>query len=440
MLIVLPTLQTPDFDWWLACKTIHYRDPLFFAGCFYLTCIVLFGHSLYIAERDLLPRFFDFWTSLFVSLQIVSDGWPADVWEIYMPITMLGKMVSLLAGMAGLLLIAFVISTVGMALSPTKFEENALNFIAMEKVRQKEREGSARLIQYVWKNAAREAELRAKLAPKNPPLYEEIAEQEEKAFMENFIARSKELRTVRRERAELEERYDPTSEKNISPIDQYFDTKLEAIRTDIQHQHAKNQQQFMHVLASLNQLMHKAQKEKQKAAAAAAAAAGTGAAGGSAGAVGSGKKQRAASRAARHSNAEALSGGAGASVGGGGLDAGASGASGASGLGPAATSSTEPPLSVPAAIPSASPTGSSLSPPHVLLSPAEQRHEEANSYRRELQDSIAEYEHEHGVAAAVAAHGQPDQDQEQLSSAEPRNVVVEEHDEHSDEGHAPGER
>jgi hypothetical protein len=53
-----------------------------------------------------------------------------------MPITILGKLVSLLAGMAGLLLISFVIATVGQTLYPTKFEENALNFIAMEKVRE----------------------------------------------------------------------------------------------------------------------------------------------------------------------------------------------------------------------------------------------------------------------------------------------------------------
>jgi len=106
---------------------------LFFAGCFYVISILLFAHALYIAERDLLPRFFDFWSSLFVSLQIVSVGWPADVWEIYMPISVLGKLVSLLAGMAGLLLISFVIATVGQTLQPTKFEENALNFIAMEK-------------------------------------------------------------------------------------------------------------------------------------------------------------------------------------------------------------------------------------------------------------------------------------------------------------------
>ncbi len=182
--------------------------------------ILLFAHALYIAERDLLPRFFDFWSSLFVSLQIVSIGWPADVWEIYMPISVLGKIVSLLAGMAGLLLISFVIATVGQTLQPTKFEENALNFIAMEKVRQRERDASARLIQYVWKNAQREAELEAKLAPKNPALYEHLAETEEKIFMESFLARSKELRVIRRERAELEERYDPTSERNISPMDQ----------------------------------------------------------------------------------------------------------------------------------------------------------------------------------------------------------------------------
>lgn len=180
-----------------------------------------------------------------------------------MPISILGKMVSMFAGIAGLILISFIIVTVGSALYPSKFEENALNYIAMDKVRQQEREGSAALIQFVWKNAARESELAAKLAPKNPALYAEISEAEEKQFMENFIAKSKELRHIRRERAELEERSDPTSEINISPMDQYFDTKLEAIRTDIQHQNAKNNQQFMTVLATLNQLIHKT-KEKSK--------------------------------------------------------------------------------------------------------------------------------------------------------------------------------
>ena len=43
-------------------------------------------------------------------------------------------------------------------------------------------------------------------------------------------------------------------------------TKLEAIRTDIHHQNAKNQQQFMAIIASLNQLVSKAHKDKQKAA------------------------------------------------------------------------------------------------------------------------------------------------------------------------------
>lgn len=256
--------KVPDFSWWLSCKTMSYRSPLTFAGVFYTLCVIIFGHSLYIAERERLPSFFNIWSSLFVCFQIVSVGWPADVWEIYMPITIFGKMVSVFAGMAGLILISFVIVTVGSALHPSRFEENALLYIQLDKIRQRERDGSASLIQYVWRNAQREAELEAKLAPKNPGLYEEISEQEEKVFMENFIQKSKELRTVRRERAELEERSDPTSERNISPMDLYFDTKLEAIRTDIMHQNAKNNQQAVNIIATLNQLLHRTtQKEKQ---------------------------------------------------------------------------------------------------------------------------------------------------------------------------------
>jgi hypothetical protein len=260
--------KIPDFDWWLACKTISYRNPLLFAACFWVIWIIVFGHCLYIAERDRLPAYFTPITSLFVSFQIVSIGWPADVWEIYMPITWLGKLVSMFGAMAGLLLISYAIASIGQTLFPSKFEEDALNFIALDKVRQKEREGSARLIQYVWKNAQREAELEAKLKPKNPGLYEDIAEQEEKQFMETFLQKSKELRNIRRERAELEERSDPTSERNISPMDQYFDTKLEAVRTDIHHQNNKNNQQFMAIFATLNQILHRMQmkeKEKQRA-------------------------------------------------------------------------------------------------------------------------------------------------------------------------------
>jgi len=83
-----------------------------------------------------------------------------------------------------------------------------------------------------------------------------------------------------------------------------------------------------------------------------------------------------------------------------------------------APDSAEPPA-VLASLPSSSPTGSLLSAPSVAAEHA-QRHEEADSYRRALQESIADFEHEHGVEQ---------QEQEQVPSAEPSN-----------EGQAPGEQ
>ena len=79
------------------------------------------------------------------------------------------------------------------------------NCIQVEKARHLERENAARLIQFVWRNYRHERELAEKLQAKNPRLYEEISALEEKEFMEEFLARSKLLRNVRRERVELEE-------------------------------------------------------------------------------------------------------------------------------------------------------------------------------------------------------------------------------------------
>lgn len=73
----------------------------------------------------------------------------------------------------------------------------------------------------------------------------------------------KNLRNIRRERVELEEHLDPTSSKNISPIDQYFDTKLDALRTDIQHFQSRQQQQFTYLQAILSAIAQKTAKQAQ---------------------------------------------------------------------------------------------------------------------------------------------------------------------------------
>ncbi len=48
---------------------------------------------------------------------------------------------------------------VSQKIMPTRFEENALNLVMVEKTRLREKEAAVRLIQYCWRNHMRELEL-----------------------------------------------------------------------------------------------------------------------------------------------------------------------------------------------------------------------------------------------------------------------------------------
>ena len=197
--------RTPNFDWWLSVKTLVYRNPIAFATSFYLFCIVVFGYSVYIHEREEQPDLFTLPIGFYLAFQCITIDWASDVYDVYDPITWPGKLTCLTAAMMGLLLTSFIIGIVSQSILPSKFEEMALNCIGVEKAREKEKDNAARLIQYVWRNYRHEKELAEKLERKNPRLYEEISALEEKEFMEEFLARSKSLRNVRRERVDLEE-------------------------------------------------------------------------------------------------------------------------------------------------------------------------------------------------------------------------------------------
>jgi hypothetical protein len=66
--------NTPDFDWFLSCKTISYTSPLAFCLSFYLICIIVCGHCLYICEREYLYQLFDMKNSMFCAFHFVSLG------------------------------------------------------------------------------------------------------------------------------------------------------------------------------------------------------------------------------------------------------------------------------------------------------------------------------------------------------------------------------
>ena len=197
--------RTPNFDWWLSVKTMVYRNPIVFATSFYLFCILLFGYSVYILEREVQPDLFTIPIGFYLAFQCITIDWASDVYDVYDPITWPGKLTCLTAAMMGLLLTSFIIGIVSQSILPSKFEELALNCVSVEKAREKEKDNAARLIQYVWRNYRHEKELAEKLERKNPRLYEEISALEEKEFMEEFLVRSKSLRNVRRERVDLEE-------------------------------------------------------------------------------------------------------------------------------------------------------------------------------------------------------------------------------------------
>lgn len=187
--------RAPNFDWWLSVKTVCYRSPILFSVTWYLISILLFGYTIFIFERDYSPQLFTYGTSTFLSFQCVTVLWASDVYNQFNPITWEGKFACIFAAMSGLMLSSFIIGIVGQQIMPTKFEETALNCVRVEKMRQKERESSAALIQFVWKNYLHEKDLQDKLETKNPRLYIEVSEQEEKEFMEEFLNRYEYIHT-----------------------------------------------------------------------------------------------------------------------------------------------------------------------------------------------------------------------------------------------------
>ena len=122
--------RTPNFDWWLSVKTMVYRNPIIFATSFYLFCIVIFGYSVYILEREVQPDLFTIPIGFYLAFQCVTIDWASDVYDVYDPITWPGKLTCLTAAMMGLLLTSFIIGIVSQSILPSKFEELALNCLA----------------------------------------------------------------------------------------------------------------------------------------------------------------------------------------------------------------------------------------------------------------------------------------------------------------------
>ena len=122
--------RTPNFDWWLSVKTMVYRNPIIFATSFYLFCILIFGYSVYILEREEQPDLFTIPIGFYLAFQCVTIDWASDVYDVYDPITWPGKLTCLTAAMMGLLLTSFIIGIVSQSILPSKFEEMALNCLA----------------------------------------------------------------------------------------------------------------------------------------------------------------------------------------------------------------------------------------------------------------------------------------------------------------------
>lgn len=256
--------RTPNFDWWLAIKTVCYRQPVKFIIYCYFLSVLICGYGLYIFEREPQPDDFNFPISLFVSFECVSLFWSDDVYEEHSPITWGGRFVCIFGAILGSLLTSFIIGMIAQQIRPSKFEESALNWVSVEHIRLQERDLAARLIQYVWRNYQHEKELKEKLAKKNPRLYDQISEQTEKEFMEEFLTRCKALRNIRRERVELEEQLDPTSEKNISPVDQLLEERLEQTRNEVFNMNMKQEEALNRLEGLLKILVKNQTKEKKE--------------------------------------------------------------------------------------------------------------------------------------------------------------------------------
>lgn len=119
---------------WLSLKTVCFRSPITFSLSFLIICVVMFGYTLYIMEREAQPASFSLLSGLFVAFQCFSMNWAADVYEDYNPITWGGRLTCVAAACSGLLLTSFIIGVVTQKLMPTNFENKALHFLTMERV------------------------------------------------------------------------------------------------------------------------------------------------------------------------------------------------------------------------------------------------------------------------------------------------------------------
>ena len=250
--------RTPDFNWWLSFKTVCFRSPIQFALTFAVCAVLIYGYCIYILERTAQPTQMWFLRGVWLAFQAITILWTSDVYNQFNPITWPGRLMCSLSAVNGLLLSSFIIGTVSQQLQPSRFEESALNWVVVDKIRSRERDVAARLIQFVWRNYLHEHELQYKLKHKNLRLYEEITDREEKEFMEEFLARSKLLRNIRRDRAELEDQLDPTHNINSHSIQHevYMDERIELMRNDIVSVISTHDDTLHRIESMLSSLMH----------------------------------------------------------------------------------------------------------------------------------------------------------------------------------------
>ncbi len=93
----------------------------------------MFGYCIYVLEREYQPDLFTFGQATFLSLQCITTGYANDSFDLIVPTNKRTQMVCIFATVCGLFLTSFLIGIATEKILPSRFEKQAVFFLAMRR-------------------------------------------------------------------------------------------------------------------------------------------------------------------------------------------------------------------------------------------------------------------------------------------------------------------
>jgi len=155
----------PSFDTFLSLKMIFYQYPIKFITTFIVATCLILAYCIYVFERE--AQSWTFFISFYIIINSCLLGWGSDTFDEYTLRTWPGKILSLSGVVIGLFWLALLIDYVHSRMQPTRFQQNALQWVLKSNILEKERVVAARLIQLVWRHYQWKRKFKAKNISKN---------------------------------------------------------------------------------------------------------------------------------------------------------------------------------------------------------------------------------------------------------------------------------